>query len=160
MSQTESGSHLNEVLRRIEALRQGADVGEPQPQKEVPQPQKEVPRLTEVFDGAQSLDFIAADRESLPELDTLFTQVAQLPESLVPLAEARIAEVKAEPEAGSRAMTAKQREALLKEMQPLIRAAVKKAVLSELAVLEKAIKTTLEQDMLDALRKRLESEKY
>lgn len=147
MSQTETGSHLNEVLRRIEALRQGADISEPQPQKEVP-------RLTEVFDGAQSLDFIAADRQSLPELDALFTQAAPLPEALAP-----VAEVQAEPEAGSTGMTARQREALLKEMQPLIRAAVKKAVLSELAVLEKALKTTLEQDMLDALRKRLESEK-
>lgn len=152
MSQTETGNHLSEVLRRIEALRQGADISEP------PQ-QKEVPRLTEVFDGAQSLDFIAADRESLPELDALFAKAAPLPEALAPVAEALVAEVQAEPEAGSAAMTARQREALLKEMQPLIRAAVKKAVLSELAVLEKALKTTLEQDMLDALRKRLESEK-
>lgn len=152
MSQTGTGNPLSEVLSRIEGLRQKQDVSEPQPQKELP-------RLTEVFDGAQSLDFIAADRESLPELDALFTQAAPLPEALVPEAEALLADVQAEPEACSTAMTARQREALLKEMQPLIRASVKKAVLGELAVLEKALRTRLEQDMLDALRKRLESEK-
>jgi hypothetical protein len=45
-------------------------------------------------------------------------------------------------------------------MRPVIRAAVKKAVLSELAVVEKALKTTLEQDLVDALRKRLESNQF
>jgi hypothetical protein len=147
MSQTETGSHLSEVLRRIEALRQGVGVSEPHPQEEVP-------RLTEVFDGSQPLNFIAADTENLPELDELVSDTVPLSDALTSPA------LHTEVESGSARMTAKQREALLKEMQPVIRAAVKKAVLSELAVVEKALKTTLEQDLVDALRKRLESNQF
>jgi hypothetical protein len=147
MSQAETGSHLSEVLSRIEALKQRTGINESRQQPDVP-------RLTEVFDGPPPLNFIAADTENLPELDELVSDAVPLSDALTPPAPY------AEAESGRAEMSAEQREALLKEMRPVIRAAVKKAVLSELAVVEKALKTTLEQDLVDALRKRLESNQF
>jgi len=148
MNQTETGSYLSEVLNRIEALQQQNGI------KETRQ-QPCVPRLTEVFEGAEPLNFIAADTENLPELDALGADALPLSDVPVALAEAQ---VEGAPDAPS--ISAAQREALLKALKPVIRAAVKKAVLNELVVIEKVLKTTLEQDMLEALKKRIDSGQY
>jgi len=148
MNQTETGSYLSEVLNRIEALQQQNEI------KETRQ-QPCVPRLTEVFEGAEPLNFIAADTENLPELDALGADALPLSDVPVALAEAQ---VEGAPDAPS--ISAAQREALLKALKPVIRAAVKKAVLNELVVIEKVLKTTLEQDMLEALKKRIDSGQY
>jgi hypothetical protein len=148
MNQTETGSYLSEVLNRIEALQQQNEI------KETRQ-QPCVPRLTEVFEGAEPLNFIAADTENLPELDALGADALPLSDVPVALAEAQ---VEGAPDTPS--ISAAQREALLKALKPVIRAAVKKAVLNELVVIEKVLKTTLEQDMLEALKKRIDSGQY
>jgi len=57
-------------------------------------------------------------------------------------------------------LSEKQREQLLREMEPVIRDAVKRAILKELVVVEKALKTTLEQDVMQALKQRLESGRF
>ena len=140
MSQTESGN-LSEVLGRIEALKQ-------RHASHVTERQSEVPRLTEAFDGDQSLQFIAVDSE----------QLSALVEGSVALSDEPVALPELTPD--REVMSTQQREALIKLMKPEIRAAVKKAVTSELAALEKSLKTALEQDMLDILNKRIESGEY
>lgn len=149
MSQSteEPSNQLSEVISRINALTQ---------QSRFKQSPAEViiPRLTEVYEGDLALEFIEA-ANPLPVLDDFVNGAPrQEHEPLKPAGQL------APNETNQSAMTAAQQKRLLREMEPLIKAAVKKAVLSELIVIEKALKTTLQQDMMEALKARIESGQY
>lgn len=143
---TEPGSRLSEVLSRIHALSR----------QEQPEPAEgSVPRLTEAYDGTCPLRFIAADCQGLPTLDDAVVLGQQ---ALPPDIEPRSAQPAGA--AAEERRSAMQREQLLREMEPVIRDAVKHAILKELVVIEKALKTTLEQDVMQALKQRLESGRF
>lgn len=152
MSQTitESGNRLSEVLSRINALSR-------QSQAE-PRYEDSVPRLTEAYDGDLPLQFIKAECASLPILENT-VDVAISDDPLPELSTAEPAVGQNEGPAPAK-LTVEQQELMLQEMEPVIRDAVKRAILRELVVIEKALKTTLEQDVMDALKKRLESGRF
>jgi hypothetical protein len=130
-STTESGNQLNEIITRINALtKQG-------PAKITSPEISKIPRLTEPYEGIVPLNFIASSQHQLPTLDNSIMQGSS-----------------------NGKLTAEQQAQLLSDMQPLIKAAVKKALLQEIVALEKALKTTLEQDIMDTLKKRIESGQY
>lgn len=130
-STTESGNQLNEIITRINALTKQS------PPKANPQGASNIPRLTEAYLGDAPLNFVSSAQHGLLTLENSVSQS----------------------NAGAK-LTAGQQEQLLSEMQPLIKAAVKKALLHEIVAIEKALKTTLEQDIMDALKKRIESGQY
>lgn len=146
MSQSteEPGNQLNEVINRINALTRQSRF------KQAPA-EVSIPRLTEVYEGGMTLKPVESTR-SLPILDNLVDKMpGQAHEKTTG---------SAHHEQIQSSMTEAQQKRLLREMEPVIKAAVKKAVLSELVVIEKALKTTLEQDMIAALRARIESGQY
>jgi len=152
MSQTtaEPGNRLSEVLSRINALSR-------QSQAEL-RYEGNVPRLTESYDGDLPLQFIKAESASLPILENT-VDVAISEDSSPELSAAEPAVGQSEGPAPAK-LTVEQQELMLQEMEPVIRDAVKRAILRELVVIEKALKTTLEQDVMDALKKRLESGQF
>ncbi|PKO90977.1 MAG: hypothetical protein CVU15_11225 [Betaproteobacteria bacterium HGW-Betaproteobacteria-1] len=147
----EPGNRLSEVLSRINTLSRQSQA---EPSHEVSR-EDSVPRLTESYDGNLPLQFIKAGSASLPILEDAVN--AAIPEKQAPeLSTAEQATSQSEGTAPVK-LTAEQQELMLLEMEPVIRDAVKRAILRELVVIEKALKTTLERDVMDALRKRLES---
>lgn len=128
---TESANQLNEVINRINSLTK------PAASKPVLSEPSNIPKLTEPYVGDSSLEFAKAIESVLPRL--------QEPVNQQPF---------------NTQLTATQKEQLLNELQPLIKAAVKKAILQEIVVMEKALKTTLEQDIMNTLRQRIESGQY
>lgn len=129
-STTEPGNQLNEIINRINALTKQG------PAKTTSE-SSNIPRLTEAYEGIAPLNFVSS---SQPELPTL--------ENSIDLSNS------------NGKLSAEQQAQLLSEIQPLIKAAVKKAVLQEIVTIEKALKTTLEQDVMDTLKKRIESGQY
>ena len=149
MSQSteEPSNQLSEVISRINALTQQSRFKQ-SPAEGI------IPRLTEVYEGDLALDFIEA-ANPLPVLDDFVNATPrQEHEPLKPAGQPALNET------NQSAMTAAQQKRLLREMEPIIKAAVKKAVISELIVIEKALKTTLQQDMMEALKARIESGQY
>lgn len=147
MSQSteEPNNQLSEVISRINSLTQQSRL------KQASTAEVFVPRLTEVYEGDVALEFIEA-ASPLPVLDDFVNGMPQQ--------EQEPAGQSAHNETNQSAMTAAQQKRLLHEMEPIIKAAVKKAVISELIVIEKALKTTLQQDMMEALKARIESGQY
>lgn len=142
----EPSNQLSEVINRINALTQQSRF------KSAPL-QDSIPRLTETYEGGLPLEFIEAAGTHLPILDEVVNGA--------PLQEHELAaSVLTKQSTGPERLSAAQQERLLSEMKPVIKAAVKKAILGELVVIEKALKTTLEQDLLDALKKRIESGQF
>ena len=130
-STTESGNQLNEIINRINALtKQG-------PAKITSPETSSIPRLTESYEGVVPLNFVASGQHGLPTLENSIGQ-----------------------RSSNGKLSAEQQAQLLSEMQPLIKAAVKKALLQEIVTIEKVLKTTLEQDIMDTLKKRIESGRY
>jgi hypothetical protein len=157
MSQTtvESGNRLSEVLSRINALSRQSQA---QPSHEASH-EDSVPRLTESYDGHLPLQFIKAGSVSLPVLEDLVSD--SVSEDWSPeLSTVEPAISQSEDSASPIKLTAEQQEQMLREMEPVIRDAVKRAILRELVVIEKALKTTLERDVMDELRKRLETGQF
>lgn len=143
----EHSNQLSEVISRINALTQQKNL--------VHAPVEDnIPRLTEAYDGNLPLQFIDAASSTLPTLDDVVNEAGEerhaALESPLEASEAQSQE----------ALTAEQQQRLLDEMEPVIKAAVKRAILSELVVIEKALKTTIEQDIMDALKKRIESGQF
>lgn len=130
-STTDSGNQLNEIITRINALTKQST------QKTTPLEAGNIPRLTETYQGNATLNFVSSGQHGLPTLEDSVNQNGS----------------------GGK-LTAGQQEQLLKDMQPLIKAAVKKALLQEIVAIEKALKTTLEQDIMESLKKRIESGQY
>jgi hypothetical protein len=128
---TESGNQLNEIITRINALTKQRAASTTSPETAA------IPRLTDIYDGDAPLNLVSSAQHGLP---TLEDSVAQ------------------DNVAGR--LTAAQQAQLMDEMQPLIKAAVKKALLHEIVALEKALKTTLEQDIMEMLKKRIQSGQY
>jgi hypothetical protein len=161
MSQTtaETGNRLSEVLSRINALsRQSQIETSHEDSHHEASREDSVPRLTELYDGHLPLQFIKSGSLSLPILEDAVNAAVQ--EKLAP--ELSTAEQVTRPGEGTAPakLTAEQQALILGEMEPVIRDAVKRAILRELVVIEKALKTTLEQDVMDALRKRLETGQF
>jgi hypothetical protein len=130
-STTESGNQLNEIITRINALsKQG-------PAKTTLPETSSIPRLTESYEGVAPLNFVSSSQHELPTLENSFGQSSS-----------------------NGKLSAEQQTQLLNEMQPLIKAAVKKALLQEIVTIEKALKTTLERDIMDTLKQRIESGQY
>lgn len=133
----EPGKQLSEVLSRINALTQQGRA-RPAPAED------SIPRLTESYNGHQPLQFIDVASAQLPILRHGLNE--------------------AEPELDGTqahgALTPAQQQHLLSEMEPLIQAAIKKAILSELVIIEKALKTKLERDLMEALKQRIASGQY
>lgn len=130
-STTESGNQLNEIITRINALsKQG-------PAKTTSPGASNIPRLTEPYEGVAPLNFVSSSQHELPTLENSFGQSSS-----------------------NGKLSAEQQTQLLNEMQPLIKAAVKKALLQEIVTIEKALKTTLERDIMDTLKQRIESGQY
>jgi len=141
---------LSEVLSRINALSR-------QSQAES-RPEDSVPRLTEAYDGDLPLQFIKAESTSVPILEnTVDVAMSEDPSPELSTAEPTVGQNE---RPASAKLTLEQQELMLQEMEPVIRDAVKRAILRELVVIEKALKTTLEQDVMDALKKRLESGQF
>ena len=130
-STTESGNQLNEIITRINALTKQS------PAKTTSPETSNIPRLTEPYEGVAPLNFVASSQHGLPTLENSIGQ-----------------------RSSNGKLSAEQQAQLLSEMQPLIKAAVKKALLQEIVTIEKALKTTLEQDIMDTLKKRIESGQY
>lgn len=153
MSQTttEPGNQLSEVLSRINALTQQSHA-RPTPHE------NSIPRLTESYGGHLPLQFIDAGSMHLPTLEDVVDEDEPRGRSLERLASDSRSGGSETQVQGK--LTAARQEQLLSEMEPLIKAAVKKAILSELVVIEKALKTTLEQDVMDALKQRIESGQF
>jgi hypothetical protein len=142
MNQTviEPGNRLTEVLSRIQALSR---------QERQDAVTHDIPRLTEAYAGGAALHFVKADG-SVPILQEAVADGAQtLPPGVETAASAA--------ESG---LSEAQRDQLLREMEPVIREAIREAILKELVVVEKALRTTLEQDLMQALRQRLESGRF
>ncbi|PKO54091.1 MAG: hypothetical protein CVU26_03410 [Betaproteobacteria bacterium HGW-Betaproteobacteria-2] len=114
-----------------------------------------MPRLTEPYGGNLSLQFIKAGSASLPILEDVVSDSAS--EDFSPESSTAEQAIGQSEDSAPVKLTAEQQELMLREMEPVIRDAVKRAILLELVVIEKALKTTLERDIMDALRKRLES---
>ena len=155
----ESGNRLSEVLSRINALSRQSQA-EPSHEELSHEASREdsVPRLTESYDGHLPLQFIKAGSASLPILEDLVSDSASedfSPESS--MAEQAISQSE---DSAPVKLTTEQQEQMLREMEPVIRDAVKRAILRELVVIEKALKTTLEHDVMDELRKRLETGQF
>lgn len=152
MSQTtaEPGNRLSEVLSRIDALSRQSQL----------QPSHEdvVPRLTESYDGHLPLQFIKTGSASLPIVEDMVNAAVQRKQT----PELSITEqaVGRSEDSTPVKLTAEQQEQMLRGMEPVIRDAVKRAILRELVVIEKVLKTTLERDVMDALKKRLESGQF
>jgi len=151
MSQSTAGpgNHLSDVLSRIHALTQQSMM--------VPAPAADaIPRLTEAYVGHQDLQFLAMQAATLPTLHQEFVQPAEPHQSETsPVLMPDVVS-----EETPQAISPEQQESLLRAMEPVIKTAVRKAILSELVVLEKALKTTLQQDMMDALKERIESGQF
>ena len=127
---TGTGSPLDAVLQRIEALvAQNRTARAPQ--------RAEVPRLTEVYASPQALHFFEAEVMELPLLEH------QQPQAAAPVPPQD---------------NALRRQQLLEAMQPVIGAAVQGALRDELGVLEKNLRARLEQEMQAVLKARLEAE--
>lgn len=155
MSQTatEPGNRLSEVLSRIQALSR---------QERPAIAEDNIPRLMETYEGNSPLNFVVADSKALPTLqhalhDEVVDEAAD--EHLAPT-EIKLASDQPGADVAPEKLSAIQREQLLQEMEPVIRDAVKRAILKELVVIERALKTTLEQDLMEALKQRLESERF
>lgn len=130
-STTESGSQLNEIISRINALSKQSRSAP------VLKETGNIPRLTKTYEGDAPLNFASSSQHGLPTLEDSVNHGST----------------------GAK-LTASQQEQLLSDMQPIIKAAVKKALLNEIVALEKALKTTLEKDIMETLRKRIESGQY
>lgn len=161
MSQTtvESGNRLSEVLSRINALSRQSQAQPSHEASHEASHEDSVPRLTESYDGHLPLQFIKAGSVSLPVLEDLVSD--SVSEDWSPeLSTVEPAISQSEDSASPIKLTAEQQEQMLREMEPVIRDAVKRAILRELVVIEKALKTTLERDVMDELRKRLETGQF
>lgn len=146
---TEPGNRLSEVLSRIQALSRQERPGVVE---------NAVPRLTEAYDGKYSLRYVEADSQELPTLEDALNSAVVAGQPSLP--EAQPVAVQPAGAVTEETLSEKQREQLLREMEPVIRDAVKRAILKELVIVEKALKTTLEQDVMQALKQRLESDRF
>jgi hypothetical protein len=149
MNQTtiEPGNQLSEVISRINALTQQSHL--------VQAPVEDnIPRLTETYAGNLPLKFIDAASATLPTLDNVVLPTGG-EEGTVENPSQNHHSGLNETES-HQALTADQQQRLLNDMEPVIKAAVKKAILGELVVIERALRTTIEQDIMDALKKRIE----
>ena len=122
---------LARVLNRIQALTQHA--AETPPGASVEPPVEELPLLTDVYEG-EPLVFAAHALDDFPALRQIAgyqQEQGGLPPEVI--------------------------DSLLQEMRPVLRSAVKAAVEQELAQSTQALCAQLETELLQALRKRLES---
>ena len=120
---------LARVLNRIQALTQHTAEEQEQEQEQV----EELPLLTEVYEG-EPLVFAAHALDDFPALRQIAGYQQEhggLPPEVI--------------------------DSLLQEMRPVLRSAVKAAVEQELAQSTQALCSKLEAELLQALRKRLES---
>ena len=120
---------LARVLNRIQALTQHTAEEQEQEQEQV----EELPLLTEVYEG-EPLVFAAHALDDFPALRQIAGYQQEhggLPPEVI--------------------------DSLLQEMRPVLRSAVKAAVEQELAQSAQALCSKLEAELLQALRKRLES---
>ena len=122
---------LARVLNRIQALTQ--HTAEEQEQEQEQEQVEELPLLTEVYEG-EPLVFAAHALDDFPALRQIAgyqQEQGGLPPEVI--------------------------DSLLQEMRPVLRSAVKAAVEQELAQSTQALCSELEAELLQALRKRLES---
>jgi hypothetical protein len=140
----EPGNRLTEVLGRIQALNRQASSDENDHQQQIP-------RLNEAYDGDLPLQFVVPAERYLPVLEEPAPMGSEGVSESDPVTDTE------EVAAREATFTEAQREEILKEMESLIRDAVRRAVLKELVVVEKALRTTLEIDIMQALKERLES---
>ena len=124
----EENHELAQVLNRINALMKHG-----QPPAETPVFDEEIPLLTEIYEG--ELLIFTPRNEVLPTLSQAANPTDDAPE----------------------AIPAELIEAVLSEMVPLIRAAVKEAVRRELENAERSLGSQLEAEVIHAVRERLQS---
>ena len=120
---------LARVLNRIQALTQHTAEEQEQEQEQV----EELPLLTEVYEGEPLVFAVHAldDFPALRQIAGYQQEHGGLPPEVI--------------------------DSLLQEMRPVLRSAVKAAVEQELAQSTQALCSELEAELLQALRKRLES---
>lgn len=145
----EPGKPLSDVLSRIHALTQ-------QDRARPALPEDTIPRLMESYDGHQSLQFIDVANTQLP---TLSDAVDEAEPGECQSQATAYQSSPGETRTHDMLTTARQQQ-LLSEMEPVIKAAIQKAILSELGVIEKALKTKLEQNLMEALKQRISSGQY
>lgn len=124
----EENDELTQVLNRINALMKHGE-----PSAEAPSDEA-IPVLTDLYEG-EPLTFTSHVLQEFPTLD----QVASPVESTVELIPGEMVD------------------ALLAEMLPFIRVAVKKAVQQELENAEQSLGSKLEAELIQSLRERLQS---
>ena len=126
----EDNHALTEVLNRINALMKHGE-----PSAEAPPVSDEaIPVLTEVYEG-EPLTFTSHAPQDFPTLDQVVSPV----ETITELISVELVD------------------ALLAEMLPFIRVAVKKAVQQELENAEQSLGGKLEAELMQSLRERLQS---
>lgn len=135
---TMTGHHLSDVLNRIQVLARQetldrVDVADT------------IPRLTETYTG-QGLRFQTRQVTDLPRLEQQFVRRSEAHQGDAET-------MAAVTEQALQAIFSQQREELLRTLEPIVAATIRKVLLDELEVLE----DTLQQEVMAVLHERIES---